>query len=181
MTKDYQIDIKLMDAASWNSIFSESYRIALWKEFVDNKMPKEHGFKNHVEGFLIQLKNNSKAVVNNPVEKWSIHTVDLGIWVGSEIISSRPCLVYKSSDSTLWEDVVIIPLTSAFDQKAKDSYDIFVPKDETNNLYQNSFARLRQLRAVSKKRLGKSIGKIESDDVRNAINTGIKKMLGVDN
>lgn len=89
---------------------------------------------------------------------------------GSEINGARPSIIYKASDSTLGDDVIVIPLTSAQKQKQPDKFDIPVPKDAANKLFQNSYARLRQIRVVSIKRLGKAVGEIKNQDVINAVN-----------
>ncbi len=96
---------------------------------------------------------------------------------GSEINGDRPSVIYKDSKSTLGDDLTVIPLTSAVLEKQSDAFDIYVGKDEANNLYQNSRARLRQLRSVSVKRLGKFVGSITDDKVTGAINVRVKEML----
>jgi mRNA-degrading endonuclease toxin of MazEF toxin-antitoxin module len=55
---------------------------------------------------------------------------------------------------------------------------VFVPKDAFNNLFQDSFARLRQIRSVSVKRLGKSVGTVTDEAVIEAINKQVVEMLG---
>lgn len=179
MTKEYQLDINLKEV-QWNDVFKESYKIVLWNEFVNNTNPKEHWFKNHVHGFLNQLKQNCKAVSKQEFNKWDVFVVSYGMNTGSEINGNRPSIVYKASHSTKWDDLIAIPLTSALQEKQSDAYDIFVQKDATNNLFQNSFARLRQMRAVSVKRVGKAIGKITDEKLIHAINTRIQKMLWTD-
>lgn len=72
---------------------------------------------------------------------------------------------------------MVIPLTSAQQQKKTDKFDLFLAKDASNNLYTNSFARLRQIRAVSLKRLNKCIGTIASQEIRDAIDEKIEEML----
>lgn len=59
-------------------------------------------------------------------------------------------------------------------------YDILVTKDADNKLYQSSYARLRQIRSVSVKRIGKKLGEINSDLVKKLINDAIRKMLATD-
>ncbi len=98
---------------------------------------------------------------------------------GSEVNGSRPSLIYKHSDNTLGEDVTVIPLTSATQQKQSDKFDVFVPKDESNQLFVNSFARLRQLRSVSLKRIGKQVGTLTDEHVMAAIEKLMQTMLGM--
>ncbi len=180
--KNYQLEISLKEF-TWNGVkdvFSKSYKIAMRKEFVDNTNLKDHWFENHVMWFLTQLKTNCKPLVTQPFEKRQIYTINFGMNIGSEINGFRPSLIYKASHNTLWEDVLAIPLTSALREKQSDKFDVFIPKNEKNNLYQNSYARLRQLRSVSVKRIGKIVGTITDNTVINAINDGVKAMLAVD-
>lgn len=72
---------------------------------------------------------------------------------GSEMNGDRPSIIYKSDNYTLGEDVIVIPMTSALREKLTDKFDVLIQKDEDNTLYQNSYARLRQCRAVSVKKL----------------------------
>ena len=67
---------------------------------------------------------------------------------GSEINGDRHSIIYKASHSMLGDDVIVIPLTSALAHKQLDKSDIPVPKDGGNKLFQNSYARLRQIRSV---------------------------------
>jgi len=55
-------------------------------------------------------------------------------------------------------------------QKQPDKYDVLVPKDTANKLFQNSFARLRQTRPVSVKKLGKCLGVINDASIIKEIN-----------
>lgn len=72
---------------------------------------------------------------------------------GSEINGDRPALVYKNDDFTLGDDITVIPLTSAYQQRQTDRFDIQLQKDNQNNLFTPSFLRLRQFRAVAKARI----------------------------
>jgi len=177
MTKEYQLDICLKELSEWKNTFLESYKIALREDFVTNNSPKEHNFLNHVTSFLMMLKRNSYPLVKKPFKKREIVVVSFWLNVGSEVSFERPCLIYKDSKSTLWEDVIVIPLTTATIDKKQDAFDVYVPKDTKNCLYANSWARLRQLRSVSIKRLGKVVWIIEDDKVKEAINTRVKEML----
>ncbi len=75
------------------------------------------------------------------------------------------------------EDVTVIPLTSALGEKLKDKHDLILLKDNDNKLYQNSYLRLRQIRAVSINRLGKLLGEIKNEAVRKKIGEAINELL----
>lgn len=87
--------------------------------------------------------------------------------------------MFKNPDSTQGDDITVIPLTSAARNKQADKFDIFVTKDETNKLFQNSYARVRQVRAVSLKRLGKCIGTITDPKAQQEINEAALLMFGL--
>lgn len=161
-------------------MFGESFTLKLLPKFVANENAKEHGFKNHVTGFVDALKQNSNPVEKQRYVKWNIYVVNYGMNTGSEINGNRPSVIYKASHSTFGDDVVVIPLTSIGKQSQADSYDILVTKDDENKLYQSSYARLRQIRSVSVKRIGKKLGEINDDLVKKLINDAIKKMLATD-
>lgn len=173
--REYQLDVILKDAGK--EAFANSYKIALRETFVNNKEPKEHGFKNHVEGFVTQLKFNAQTLTKLSLAKWQIFVVSFGMNTGSEVNGDRPSIIYKETHNTLWEDVTVIPLTSAVREKLADKFDVSVPKDNDNKLFQNSYARLRQLKAVSIKKIGRPLGKITDEKVKAAIDAGIKNML----
>lgn len=160
-------------------MFNESYRIALRKEFVENKQPKEHGFTNHLHGFLTQLKQNNAPLTKRTFKRFEIYVVNYAMNTGSEVNGSRPSLIYKHSSNTFGEDVTVIPLTSATQQKQSDKFDVFVPKDDSNQLFVNSFARLRQIRSVSIKRIGKKVGTLTDANVIAAIEKLMQTMLGI--
>lgn len=139
-------------------------------------IPKEHGFKGHVESFVTQVKRNCTPLVKKPFKKRDIYVVSYGMNTGSEVNGDRPSIIYKDSKNTQGQDLMVIPLTSAQLEKQSDAFDVFVAKEETN-LYQNSWARLRQLRPVSLKRLGKYVGSISDEKVITTINARVKEML----
>lgn len=68
-------------------------------------------------------------------------------------------------------------MTSALQEKQTDVFDVVVPKDTDNALYQTSRARIRQMRSVSIKRLGKCVGTIANEAVKSAINKAVKEMI----
>jgi hypothetical protein len=73
--------------------------------------------------------------------------------------------------------VIVIPLTSAVREKLADKFDSFVPKDADNKLFQNSYARLRQLRVVSRKKIGNLLGTITDKKVQEEIDGAMSEML----
>jgi hypothetical protein len=79
---------------------------------VENTNAKEHGFKNHVNGFVDALKQNSTSTEKQIYAKRQIYVVNYGMNTGSEINGNRPSIIYKASHSTFGDDVVVIPLTS---------------------------------------------------------------------
>lgn len=182
-TKEYDLNVTL-STKDWNKkvdVFSDSYRIALRDTFVEaTNNPKEQSFKNHVESFVKLLKLNCIQLTARSFKKRQIYVVRFGMNTWSEINGDRPAIIYKASHNTLGDDVTVIPLTSARTQKKSDANDVFVAKNETNNLYQDSFARCRQLRVVSKLKVGKSVGVITDKELIKAIDATMDNMFGID-
>lgn len=176
--KNYELNVCVREVM-WKEVFNESYQLQLEPSFIENKLPKAHGLQNHVRGFVSQLKLNTLPVSKLPLKKREIYVVSYGMNTGSEINRDRPSIVYKDDQYTFWDDVLVIPLTSAFRDKLTDKFDTLVKKDDDNALFQNSYARLRQYRVVSKKKLWKKLGVITDEKVIAAINDGMKEMLGL--
>lgn len=175
MLRDYEIEVRLKGADK--DVFNKSYKIALWDELVWNKNPKEHNLTAHVEGLITQLRLNTKPLVKQQsIKKRQIYTVNFSSTIGSEITGIRPALVI-TPESMGGEDVTVIPLTSALGEKLKDKHDLILLKDNDNKLYQNSYLRLRQIRAVSINRLGKLLGEIKNEAVRKKIGEAINELL----
>lgn len=179
MLKDYQLEVSLKELL-WKELFGENFTLKLLPKFVENSSPKEHGFKNHVKGFVDALQQNSSPAEKQRYVKWHVYVVNYGMNTGSEINGNRPSIIYKASHSTFGDDVVVVPLTSMGKQSQADAYDILVTKDDENKLYQSSYARLRQIRSVSVKRIGKKLGELNNDLTKKLINDGITKMLATD-
>ena len=99
---------------------------------------------------------------------------------GSEINGNRPALVFKDTQSSFGDDVIVIPLTTGNAQKQPDAFDVAVQKDGVNKLFQNSYARLRQIRSVSVKRIGKKVGELKHEPIQQTINDRMKNMLATD-
>jgi len=134
----------------------------------------------HTDGFVTQLKLNTPSVIKQSLQKRQIYVVNYGMNTGSEMNGIRPSIIFKDSENTLGEDVTVIPLTSALCEKLTDKYDLFVEKDDSNKLFQNSYARLRQFRVISKRKLGKFLGTITNEGLRKEINETMGKMLALD-
>lgn len=162
------------------AVWREFYTRELLPDLVHNQEPKEHNFRNHLAGFLEALKRQSHAISKQKLTKRHVYVVKYRMNTSSEINGDRPSIIYKASHSTLGDDVIVIPLRSAQKQKQPDKFDIPVLKDGANKLFQNSYARLRQIRSVSVKRIGRVVGEIKNEDVIRAINEGIKIMLATD-
>lgn len=179
MLQQYHLEVNLKEAL-WKELFWEKFTLKLLPDFVQNTEPKQHGFKNHVAGFVDALQQNSSIVEKQVYSKRQIYVVNYGMNTGSEINGNRPSIIYKSSSSTFGDDVIVIPLKSSGKQTKGDAFDIYVSKNEDNKLFQSSFARLRQIRSVSVKRIWKRLWTLNDDVVKKLINEAIMKMLWTD-
>jgi len=133
-----------------------------------------------VDRFVEQLRKNSQPEPGLSFTKRQIYTVRYGMNVGTEINGDRPSIIYKGSHSAYGEDIIVIPLTSAGENKSIDRYDMAIMANQDTHIAHTSYAKLRQMRCISAKRIGRYVGKIEDPVVRHIINLNIKKMLAVD-
>ena len=178
MKNDYELTVHVKKTLG-DEVFAKTYKIALRDELVWGKNPKEHNLTSHIEGLITQLKLNSIQLQKLPVKKFEIYAVNFSSSIGSEITAIRPALVI-TPNNLRGEDVTVIPLTSAAKEKVIDPYDLLLLKDADNKLYQNSYLRLRQIRAVSKNRLQKQLGEIKNKEIRQQINDAVTRMLAND-
>lgn len=176
MKREYSLIVNLKDTV-WKDVFKRTYRTHLREDFVWLKDPKKHTFTNHVHGFIRQLQLNFANVEKEDLKKWQLCLVDYTMNTWSEISFLRPSIIYKAD--TTWQDVIVLPLTSWWEEKLIDRFDVPVPKDLDNKLYQNSYARLRQLRAISIKKIGAVLWEITNPNTKEAIDKAVKEMLGI--
>ncbi len=106
-----------------------------------------------------------------------IYYVNFGINIGTEINATRPSIIMKDWDYWFWEDIIVIPLTSITPEKSKDTFDIPVPTIAAEWLRNDSYAKIRQMRCVSKKRIEMYVWKVVDDTIKQQITEAIKKML----
>lgn len=111
----------------------------------------------------------------------------MNIW--TDINWIRPSIVFKNSNYKYWEDIIVIPITSyekeQEDSKSVSEFDIKIEANKTNWLSHDSLIKIRQLRAVSKKRFKtnkkwiiKIIWEVEVS-LRGDISGNIRRMLWV--
>lgn len=83
-------------------------------------------------------------------------------------------MIYKRSKKTYGEDVIVIPLTSVKETKQSlDEFDVEI----FEGVQTPSLAKLRQIRCVSKKRMGQWIGKINNPTIQDLIEMKLLAML----
>lgn len=74
----------------------------------------------------MKLSNNeNKKLYDKIFTKRSIYYVDYWINIWTEINWNRPSIVIKKTSKTIWEDIIVIPLTSFKEDNLKDDFDIF--------------------------------------------------------
>ena len=171
--------------------FNKDYKMQLSERFLEEKEDKKHNLNSHTKWLrtkiLINHEEDSIAIIN----KWSICLVDYGMNVGSEINGIRPSIVLKNTRYKYGEDTIVVPITSYTEEdellKSIDDLDILIEANEINGLSHRSLIKIRQLRAISKKRFRahektgniKILGNIQDEGMRKSINQTIAKMLGL--
>lgn len=173
-------------------LFNENYQMWMHPNFLNLKDVKRYNITNHARWFKNKIKLNHLMEEIEPINKRKICIIDFGMNIGTEINGIRPVIVYKSSTYKYWEDMIVMPITSFYDEsweeKSQDALDVILEADLENGIDHKSLVKIRQLRCVSKKRLRrdkkswiiKILGSIVNDDIKREINGNIKKMFGLD-
>lgn len=85
--------------------------------------------------------------------------------IGREYKKIRPAIVVQEADITQKSPyLTVLPITSKVSGLTEP--DIFIPKDEKNNLAKNSIIKVRQICGFDKSRLVQVIGSANSPTIR---------------
>ena len=110
------------------------------------------------------------------MEKWGVYNVNLGEGVANEQSYSRPCIALMIDEAL--GICIEIPLTSNLDA-SRFSNTIRLPKDDKNNLRDESVAMLFHVRSISVRRISvRPIGMI-NEPQREKIKEGLRFMLDI--
>ena len=118
--------------------------------------------------------------MNGPPYQWSVFLVDLDPAVGSEQAGQRPVLVISREVANAALPVVTaLPLTSL--RKGRRIYpnEVLLPAG-TAGLDRDSVVMAHQIRALSKRRLGVLVGRIEEQDLRAAVRVAVRVQLDLE-
>lgn len=97
---------------------------------------------------------------------------------GHEQVGSRPALALQSDeDDSFLPTTMIIPFTSNVNA-TRFPYTILVDPSSQNGLTTQSVLLVFQLRAIDKKRIVRSIGKLENTYIEH-LNNELKNLLGI--
>lgn len=153
--KNINLDIWLTEKETYENLFQKWYSQKLHKDFIENKEEKKHNINSHSNWFNKKIKINHEKENLEIINKWKLCMVDYWMNIWTEINWVRPSLVFKSSHSKYWEDIIVIPITSLkeWEIKSIDEYDLEIKPDGDNNLKNKSLLKIRQVRCISKKRI----------------------------
>lgn len=106
--------------------------------------------------------------------QWGIFWANLNPTEGSEQAGVRPVLVISTEVvNQALPIVTIMSITSIKPGRRVYPTEVYLKSDDSG-LPKDSIAMAHQIRAISKKRLGEKCGSIESDEIREKINSIIK-------
>lgn len=106
------------------------------------------------------------------MKKGDICIIDLSLGTGHEQSGKRPAVLISDTKTNI---VIIVPITS--NQEAlRFQYTLIIAPDKQNKLDQKSIAMIFQLRAIDKKRIIKTIGRLNKND-GDSLDKIIRKML----
>lgn len=102
------------------------------------------------------------------IKRGEIYYADLRPVIGSEQGGIRPVLIVQNDIGNLHSPTTIV---AAITSKKKNSIPTHVNiyKSEENGLKVDSIVTLEQIRAIDKNRLGKKIGKLNTEDLDNVM------------
>ncbi len=104
--------------------------------------------------------------------------VNFGVNIGSEFNYMRPALIYQNSELSGSDTIMVIPITKFHDQKKLPEHDIYLEK-WIGSLDMNSILRIWSMRSISKRRIGKKIGKITNSGILDIVDTKIILLLWI--
>jgi mRNA interferase MazF len=109
--------------------------------------------------------------------QWNIFWAGLDPVKGSEQSDIRPVIVISAENINKYLPIVgVLPLTSMKEGRKIYTTEVFLSKDETG-LEKDSISMSHQIRVISKSRLIKKCGKIQSLEIIEKIQQSIKKFL----
>ena len=118
--------------------------------------------------------------MSGPPYQWSVFVVDLDPTVGSEQAGRRPVLVVSREAANVALPVVaVLPLTSHRKGRRVYPNEALVPAGAAG-LDRDSVVMAHQIRAVSKRRLGAFVGRIEDQELRAAVRAAVRVQLDLD-
>ncbi len=111
--------------------------------------------------------------------KWGIFIADLNPVQGSEQKGIRPVMVVSDEDfNRLMPVVTILPITSLKEGRRVYPNEVLL-KQGIGGLAKDSIILAHQIRTVSKKRLGNSIGFINNHSMHDEINDALRVHLNL--
>jgi len=118
--------------------------------------------------------------VSGPPYQWSVFVVDLDPAVGSEQAGRRPVLIVSREVANVALPVVTaLPMTSYRQGRRVYPNEALVPAGAAG-LDRDSVVMAHQIRAVSKRRLGAFVGRIEDQELRAAVRAAVRVQLDLD-
>ena len=111
--------------------------------------------------------------------RWHIFLANLDPVIGSEQGKTRPILVISEEEINQILPVLnVLPITSRKSDRRIYPNEVLLPAG-TGGLNRESIVLCYQIRTVDKKRLMKSIGRIEDSEVRKKIMGALSFQLGI--
>lgn len=115
-----------------------------------------------------------------PAYQWSVFVVDLDPAVGSEQAGRRPVLVISREVANAALPVVTaLPVTSHRPGRRVYPNEVLLPAG-TAGLDPDSLVMAHQIRALSKRRLGAFVGRVEGEELRAAVRAAVRVQLDLE-
>ncbi|VFI64711.1 Endoribonuclease MazF9 [Lactiplantibacillus plantarum] len=139
---------------------------------VEEKIRQLRAWENKKETLSTYCLSNSERLLNRYAFRGSIYLVNFGENLGVEINRRRPALVLSPNGFNRYSGAItVVPITKNLiydddnQEKPKYSYHYFVSKSDYPFLDFNSCIECEQIRTISKSRIIKFLGNLNSKDI----------------
>ena len=110
--------------------------------------------------------------------QWAVIRANLGPAIGTEQKGTRPVLIVSNEDyNQAIPNVTVLPLTST--KRRLYPSEIPLPEGKAGQPLE-SIIMAHQIRTISKKRLGRSLGHLDDPQIRDEIHRDIKEHLDME-
>ncbi|MDQ7009571.1 MAG: type II toxin-antitoxin system PemK/MazF family toxin [Candidatus Gracilibacteria bacterium] len=138
MSKNIELNIIVNNFLDKSVLICKSFNLFVKETFLLQNKNKSHNLDNHIQNFKDKILINQQNENFRRFQKYNIHYVNFGINIGNEINGIRPGIIIKSNRHNRGYDIVVIPITSLYNEESNkkdlDTFDIILNPNFSNKL-----------------------------------------------